>query len=141
MLLAFIVVFLFSVIGIHDFLCLPEWTGAEVQEEPHLDVRLTLQRLPFYCTPLAAADTVIPDPTPYDLAVGTPSSKIVAKAEASRKQKASTSALAQSPGSTTRPSLFVGDDDESDDDDACVEISLVTPLRFAAVNHSLGNQG
>ncbi|GJW68023.1 hypothetical protein Tco_0122447 [Tanacetum coccineum] len=143
-----------NVMGIHDFLCLPEWTGAEVQEEPYLDVRLTLQRLPFYCTPLAAADTVIPDPTPYDLAVGTPSSKIVAKAEASRKQKASTSgaisshvakrtrsALAQSPGSTTRPSLFVGDDDESDDNDACVEISLVTPLRFAAVNHSLGNQG
>ncbi|GJY91914.1 hypothetical protein Tco_0507696, partial [Tanacetum coccineum] len=24
-----------NVMGIHDFLCLPEWTGAEVQEEPH----------------------------------------------------------------------------------------------------------
>ncbi|GKG20575.1 hypothetical protein Tco_0380376, partial [Tanacetum coccineum] len=23
--------------GIHDFLCLPKWTGTEVQEEPHLD--------------------------------------------------------------------------------------------------------
>ncbi|GKD60772.1 hypothetical protein Tco_1298281, partial [Tanacetum coccineum] len=28
-----------GVMGIYDFLCLPEWTGAEVQEEPHLDVR------------------------------------------------------------------------------------------------------
>ncbi|GJZ29714.1 hypothetical protein Tco_0574361, partial [Tanacetum coccineum] len=116
-----------NVIGIHDFLCLPEWTGAEVQEEPHLD----------------------------DLAVGTPSSKIVAKAEASQKQKASTSgatsshvakrtrsALAQSSGSTTRPSLFVGDDDESDDDDdACVEIPLVTPLPSTVVILSSGNQG
>nr|GEV97015.1 hypothetical protein [Tanacetum cinerariifolium] len=45
--------------------------------------------------------------------------------------------------STTRPSLFVGDDDESndDDDDACVEISLDTLLRSAAVIHSSGNQG
>ncbi|GJS01283.1 hypothetical protein Tco_0317791, partial [Tanacetum coccineum] len=123
---------------IHDFLCLPEWTGSEVQEEPHLNVRSTLQRLPFYCTPSGAADAVISDPTLEDRAVGTPSSKILAKAKASQK-----SSLAQSSGSTTRPSLFVGDsDDESDgDNDACVEISLVTPLCFAAVIPSSGNQG
>nr|GEX43163.1 DNA repair protein RAD4 [Tanacetum cinerariifolium] len=30
-----------NVIGIHDFLCLPKWTGAEVQKEPHLDARST----------------------------------------------------------------------------------------------------
>ncbi|GJR03634.1 hypothetical protein Tco_0526618 [Tanacetum coccineum] len=112
-----------QVLGIHDFLCLPEWTGVEVQEEPHLDVRPTLQRLPFYCTPPAETDAVIPKPTLEDLAVGTPSSKIVAKAEASQ-------------------NLFVGDsDDESNgDDDACVEILLVTPLRSVAVIHPLGNQ-
>nr|GEZ45417.1 hypothetical protein [Tanacetum cinerariifolium] len=82
-----------NVMGIHDFLCLLEWTDAEVQEEPHLD----------------------------DLAAGTPSSKILAKAEASQKRKASTSgstsrhvakhtrsALAQSFDSTTWPSLFAG---------------------------------
>ncbi|GJS68727.1 hypothetical protein Tco_0683292 [Tanacetum coccineum] len=81
-----------EVMGIHDFLCLPEWTSAEVQEEPHLDVR---------------------------------------------------SVLAQSSGSTTRPNLFVGDyDDKSDgDDDACVEIPLVTPLCSATVIPPLGNQG
>ncbi|GJY27594.1 hypothetical protein Tco_0403361 [Tanacetum coccineum] len=108
---------------------------AEVQEEPHLDVRSTLQRLPFYCTPPAAVEAVILDPPPEDLAVGTPSFKIIAKAEASQKRKACTSGaasshiakrtrstLAQSSGSTTHPSLFVGDDDGSDDDDACVEI-------------------
>ncbi|GKC82627.1 hypothetical protein Tco_1138344 [Tanacetum coccineum] len=82
---------------------LMEMTGAEVQEEPHLDVRPTLQRLPFYCTPPAATDAVTPNPTPKDLAIG--------------------------------------DDDESDDDDACVEIPLVTPLRSAAVIPSSGNQG
>ncbi|GJX96776.1 hypothetical protein Tco_0352574 [Tanacetum coccineum] len=50
------------------------------------------------------------------------------------------SALAQSSGSTTRPSSFVDDDDESDDDDdACVEIPLVTPLRSAAVISSSEN--
>ncbi|GJS64380.1 hypothetical protein Tco_0678944 [Tanacetum coccineum] len=124
------------IMGIHDFLCLPEWTGAEVQEEPHLDVRSTLQRLPFYCAPPTTANAVISDPTLEDLAVGLPSSKILAKAEAS-------SALAQLFGSTTRPSLFVGDsDDESDgDDDACVKILLVTPLHFAYVIPSSGNQG
>nr|GFA64165.1 hypothetical protein [Tanacetum cinerariifolium] len=81
--------FSLALLGIYGFLCLPEWTGAE------------------------------------DLDVGTPSSKIVAKAEASQKRKASTSgaasshfakrnrsALAQSSGSTTYPSFFVGDDDE-----------------------------
>ncbi|GKC71038.1 hypothetical protein Tco_1116921 [Tanacetum coccineum] len=67
------------VMGIHDFLCLPELTGAEVQEEPHLDVRSTLQRLPFYYTPPAMSDTVILDPTPEDHTVGTPSSMIVAR--------------------------------------------------------------
>ncbi|GJX27134.1 hypothetical protein Tco_0233430 [Tanacetum coccineum] len=52
------------------------------------------------------------------------------------------SALAQSSGSTTRPSLFVDNsDDGSDDDDACVEIPLVTPIHSAAVIPSLRNQG
>ncbi|GKD68001.1 hypothetical protein Tco_1322091, partial [Tanacetum coccineum] len=75
-----------NVMGIHDFLCLPEWTSAEVQEDPHLDVRSTLQRLPFYCTPPATADVVISDPTIADLTVSSPSSKILAKAETSQKQ-------------------------------------------------------
>ncbi|GKG18176.1 hypothetical protein Tco_0372474, partial [Tanacetum coccineum] len=59
------------------FRCLPEWTGAEVQEEPHLDVKPTLQRLPFYCTPHAVAEAVIPDPTIEDLAVGTLVSRLL----------------------------------------------------------------
>ncbi|GJW15696.1 hypothetical protein Tco_0019829 [Tanacetum coccineum] len=78
----------------------------------------TLQRLPFYCTPHVVAEAVIPDPTPKDLAVGTPSFKIVCLGLIIR---------------YTRPGLFVGDDDESkDDDDACVEIPLVIPLCSAA---------
>nr|GEZ48286.1 hypothetical protein [Tanacetum cinerariifolium] len=52
-----------NVMGIHDFLSLLEWTGVEVQEEPHLDVRPTLQRLPFYYTPPAATGVVILDLT------------------------------------------------------------------------------
>ncbi|GKA45602.1 hypothetical protein Tco_0738398, partial [Tanacetum coccineum] len=125
-------------------------------EEPYLDVRLTLQRLSFYCTPPAVADAVIPDPTPEDLAIGTPSSKILAKAEASQKRKATTSgatsshvakhtrsSLDQSFGSTTLPSLFMdnSDDGSDDDDDSCVKIPLVTPIRSATVIPSSGNQG
>ncbi|GJS59254.1 hypothetical protein Tco_0654038 [Tanacetum coccineum] len=124
-----------NVMGIHDFLCLPEWTGAEVQEESHLDVRPTLQRLPFYCTPPATAEAVIPDPTLEDLAAST------SGAASSHVSNRTRSALAQSSGSTTQPSLFMGDDDESDDDDVCVEISLVTPLCSTALIPSSGNKG
>nr|GEZ22285.1 hypothetical protein [Tanacetum cinerariifolium] len=115
-----------NVMGIHDYLCLPEWTSSEVQKEPHLDVRPTLKRLPFYCTPPAAADR----------------KASISGATLSHVAKRTRSALAQSSGSTTRPSLFMGDDDESnDDDDACIEILLVNPLRSAVVIPSSGNQG
>ncbi|GJZ16424.1 hypothetical protein Tco_0552101 [Tanacetum coccineum] len=104
-----------------------EMTDAKVQEEPHHDIRPTLQRLPFYYTPPTAIDVVIPDPTLEDLAVGTPSAKILAKAKASQKRKASTSD---------------NSDDESDDDgDACIEILLVTLIRSDVVIPSSGNQG
>nr|GEU69533.1 hypothetical protein [Tanacetum cinerariifolium] len=121
----------------------------------YLDVRSTLQRLPFYSTPPAAVDAIILDATLEDLVVVTPSSRILAEAEASQKRKASTSgatsshvakrsrsALAQSSGSTTRPSLFVdnSDDGSDDDDDACDEILLVTLVRSATVIPSSRNQ-
>ncbi|GKB88792.1 hypothetical protein Tco_0961064 [Tanacetum coccineum] len=76
------------------------------------------ERLPFYCTSPAAADTVILNPSPTNLTAGTPSAKVLAKAEASQKQKSCTFgatssqvakrtrfALAQSFGSTTRLSF------------------------------------
>ncbi|GKA90624.1 hypothetical protein Tco_0812494 [Tanacetum coccineum] len=87
-------------------------------EEPHLDVRPTLQRLPFYCTPSAAADAVIPDPTLEDLAIGLLVLRFLLRLKLLRSE---------------RPLLLVPlraiDDD---DDDACVEILLVTPIRSAA---------
>ncbi|GJV28144.1 hypothetical protein Tco_1384592, partial [Tanacetum coccineum] len=85
----------------------------------------------LYYTPPATADAVIPNPTPEDLATDTPSSKILVKAEASQKRKASTSGAASSHVAKHT----------SDDDDACVEIPLVTPLRSAVVIPSSGNQG
>ncbi|GKG29371.1 hypothetical protein Tco_0416736, partial [Tanacetum coccineum] len=89
---------------------------------------------PFYCTPTATADTVILDPTLKDLAIHTPSSKILAKAEDSQKRKASTS------GATSSHVAKRDSDDESDsNDDACVKIPLITPLRSAVVIPSLGN--
>nr|GEX06175.1 hypothetical protein [Tanacetum cinerariifolium] len=113
-----------NVMGIHDFLCLPEWTMMRSRRSPILMILMLV-----------------------------PLSKILAKAEASQKRKASSSgaatihvakytrsALAQSLGSTTQPSLFAGDDDESDDDDACMEIPLVTPLHSTAVIPSSRNQ-
>ncbi|GJW13242.1 phospholipase-like protein, partial [Tanacetum coccineum] len=119
------------VMGIHDFLCLPEWNGAEVQEDPHHDIMLTLQRLPFYCTPPAAFDAAIPDPTPKDLATSNPSAKVIAKAEASQKRKASTSGPASSHVAKQ----------SDNDDDACYEIPIVTLIRSAAMVPSSGNQG
>ncbi|GKC73776.1 hypothetical protein Tco_1119659 [Tanacetum coccineum] len=121
---------------------MPEGESTKVQEELHHDVRSTLQRLPFYCTPSAAADVVIHDPTPECVAATTPNTKVLAKAEAFKKQKASTfgSALSQvakhtrsttshSSDGSSRPNLF---DDHSDDDpDAYVEIPLITLIRSA----------
>nr|GEZ52881.1 putative reverse transcriptase domain-containing protein [Tanacetum cinerariifolium] len=72
-----------NVMGIHDFLYLHEWTGSEVQEEIHHNVRPTLQRLPFYCTPTAAPNVAILGHTQEDLDAATPSTKVLAKAEAS----------------------------------------------------------
>ncbi|GKD26566.1 hypothetical protein Tco_1232780 [Tanacetum coccineum] len=123
-----------NVMGIHDFLCLPKWTDVEVQKEPHLDLRPTLQRLPFYCTLSAATDAVIPYLTPENLTSGTPSAKILAKAEASQKQKAFTSGA-------TSSHVAKRTSDDDDDDDACVEILLVTPFRSTTVIPSSGNQG
>ncbi|GJT18571.1 hypothetical protein Tco_0877277 [Tanacetum coccineum] len=133
-------------------LCLLEEESTKDQEELHHDVRSTLQRLPFYCTPSAAADVVIHDPTPECVAATTPNTKVLAKAEAFKKQKASTfgSALSQvakhtrsttshSSDGSSRPNLF---DDHSDDDpDAYVEIPLITLIRFAVTIPLRGNKG
>ncbi|GJU25832.1 hypothetical protein Tco_1164453 [Tanacetum coccineum] len=48
-------------------------------------------RLPIYYTLSDASYAVIPDPTLEDLTMGTPSAKILTKAEASQKRKSSTS--------------------------------------------------
>ncbi|GKC23115.1 hypothetical protein Tco_1025265 [Tanacetum coccineum] len=94
-------------------------------------------RLPFYCTPVAAVDVVVPNPTMEELAISNPSAKVIAKAEASQN-----SAMAQSSGSTARPNLFADDSgaESDDDDDACYEIPIVTPIRSAAVIPPSGNQ-
>nr|GEX85464.1 hypothetical protein [Tanacetum cinerariifolium] len=68
----------------HDFLCLPEWTGSE------------------------------------DLDVATLNTKVLAKAEASKNNS--------------------NNEESDDDDDACIEISLITPMRFAAIIPVRGNQ-
>ncbi|GJX14984.1 hypothetical protein Tco_0206742 [Tanacetum coccineum] len=129
------------VMGILDFLCLPEWNGAEVQEEPHFDVRPTLQRLPFYCTPLIEAETVILDPTPKDLGVGTPSFH---RCRCARTELItpnlmcpSTYQLLQNSGGDSGPDLsfdksaflerFSDSDYEEDSEDTCEDLS--TPYK------------
>ncbi|GJW00678.1 hypothetical protein Tco_1555929 [Tanacetum coccineum] len=101
------------------------------------------------------ADVVMPDPTLKDVAASNPSAKVVAKAEASQKQKTCTSnaasshvakrtrsTMAQVSSSTTRPNLFADDSDAEcdDDNDSCYEILLVTPIHSATVIPSSGNQ-
>ncbi|GJS44858.1 hypothetical protein Tco_0594979 [Tanacetum coccineum] len=108
--------------------CDPVLRGANgngTGEEPHHNIRPTLQRLPFYCTPPAIIDVVIPDPTPKDLTASNTSAKVFAKAEASQKRKASTSGAASK---------------SDDDDDAVFEIPIITLIRSATVIPSLGNQ-
>nr|GEX06496.1 hypothetical protein [Tanacetum cinerariifolium] len=118
-----------DVMGVYDFLCLLEWTSDEVLEKPHHDIRPTLQRLPFYCTPPAATDVLILELTFEDLVTSNPSAKIVAKAEASQ--------------NTTRPNIFTDDSSAecNDDDDSCDEILLVTLICSATMIPSSENQG
>ncbi|GJW01274.1 hypothetical protein Tco_1556525 [Tanacetum coccineum] len=63
--------------------------------------------LAFYYTPLTAANAAIPDPTLEDLAASTPSAKVLAKAEASMKQKVFTSGA-----SSSHVAKRTSDDDE-----------------------------
>nr|GEW28137.1 hypothetical protein [Tanacetum cinerariifolium] len=101
----------------------------------------TFQRLPFYCTPPAAADAAIPDPTPQDLAAERKASLSLSGAPSGHVAKRTWSAMAQSSGSTTRPNLFADNSKESDvDEDACVEILLITHLRSVVVIPTEGNQ-
>ncbi|GJX66729.1 hypothetical protein Tco_0301072 [Tanacetum coccineum] len=67
-----------------------------------------------------ASNAAIPNPTPEDLAAATPNSKVLAKAEYSKRRMAYTSRAS--------------DDEESedDDDDACYEIPIITPIRSVA---------
>nr|GEW35974.1 hypothetical protein [Tanacetum cinerariifolium] len=112
----------------------------------------------IFCACLSGLDQTIPAPTPEDLVAANPNTKVLAKAEASKKQRASTSgsapsqvakrtrsATTHSSKSSARPNLFDdndGDDEESDDDDdTCVEIPLITPIHSAATIGLGGNQG
>nr|GEX60104.1 hypothetical protein [Tanacetum cinerariifolium] len=96
------------------------WLSAHVINPGDMPEGRPSKDLPFTAL-FAAANAVFLDPTLEDLSVGNPSSKILANAEASQKQKAYTfgatsshvakrtrSALAQLSGSTTFPSLFGG---------------------------------
>nr|GEU96016.1 retrovirus-related Pol polyprotein from transposon TNT 1-94 [Tanacetum cinerariifolium] len=91
----------------------------------------TLQRLPFYCTPHAVVDVALPNPTLEDLTANNPSAKVIAKFEASQKQKALTF------GATLG---HVAKRTSDDDDDAYYEILIVTPIRSTVVIPPSRNQ-
>ncbi|GJW27049.1 hypothetical protein Tco_0040860 [Tanacetum coccineum] len=110
--------------------------GTEVQEELHHNERPTIQRLPVYYTPSAAIDAPIPKPTLEDLAATAPSTKVLAKAEDSKK-----SAMAHAVGGIAQKSLFVHQTDHDDDADDRAEISLITLIRSATNVPLGGNQG
>ncbi|GKC93530.1 hypothetical protein Tco_1158972, partial [Tanacetum coccineum] len=99
-------------------------SGPDLKFKRSLIIILGLLNRGFLSTaPPANNDAAIPDPTLKDLVASTPSVKVMAKAEASKNQKASTS-----------------DDDDDDDDDACVEIPLIIPIYSAATIPTRGNQ-
>nr|GEU63216.1 RNA-directed DNA polymerase, eukaryota [Tanacetum cinerariifolium] len=139
-----------SVMGIHDFFR---------RKLRYIRNFIMISDLPYNgslsIAPHAAADVVILDPSLEDLAAGTPSAKVMDKAEASKKQKASISgvasshvakrtwySMAQSSKSTTQPNLFATNSNKESDDeeDACVEIPLVTHIKSATVIQTKRNQ-
>ncbi|GJZ85992.1 hypothetical protein Tco_0657602, partial [Tanacetum coccineum] len=123
-------------------------SGPDLKFKRSLIIILGLLYRGFLSTaPPANIDAAIPDPTLKDLVAGTPSVKVMAKVEASKKHtfgatpsiiaKRIRSAMAQSFRETSRPNLFVGDDDN---DDACVEIPLITPIYSTATIPTRGNK-
>nr|GEV10016.1 hypothetical protein [Tanacetum cinerariifolium] len=114
------------IMAIYDFLCLHEWEGSEVQEEPHHKERHTLKKIPFYCTTAAAHGSNIPDTTPDELATTNPDTKVLAKKTLFE-------------GSSDDEILDVDEQDVREDDD-CVEISSITPIRSAGTSPCGGNQ-
>ncbi|GJY65378.1 hypothetical protein Tco_0467616 [Tanacetum coccineum] len=73
-----------NVMGIHDFLCLP--SGPVLRFRRSLIMILGLICRGFlFIVPSATIDVAIPNPTLEDLAIGNPSAKVIAKAEASQK--------------------------------------------------------
>ncbi|GKE62754.1 hypothetical protein Tco_1513121, partial [Tanacetum coccineum] len=84
----------------------------------------TLKRLPFYCIPLAAGNVAIPAPTPEDLAAATPNSKMLAKAEYSKKRMTSTS---RSGGFA--PSVLEGPSNRNSQGKSIMDDAVNTPIR------------
>ncbi|GJT12193.1 hypothetical protein Tco_0859235 [Tanacetum coccineum] len=83
-------------------------------------------RLPFYCTPAAAVDAAIPDPTPMDLAAVLP----IRRSWPRPKLPRSEGPLPLAQPRAMLPNVL----------DAWVEILLITPIRFAATIPTGGNQ-
>ncbi|GKG23474.1 hypothetical protein Tco_0391510, partial [Tanacetum coccineum] len=92
-----------------------------------------LQRHPFYCTLPTATDAVIPDPTPEELAVSSPSAKVIAKVKLPRSKKPLLLVLLRA--------ILLSVPESDDDDGACYEILVVTPIRSTAVITPSRNQG
>nr|GEX47506.1 hypothetical protein [Tanacetum cinerariifolium] len=98
-----------KIMGIHDFLCLPEWTGAEVLPVSNPSAKV-----------IAKAE------------VSQKRKAFTSSSASGHVAKCTRSVVTQSFGSTTHPNLFADDstaksDDDDDDDDAYYEILIVTP--------------
>ncbi|GKD45591.1 hypothetical protein Tco_1270236 [Tanacetum coccineum] len=79
-------------------------------------------------TVIASSNVAIPTPTLEDLIAATSNSKVLAKAEYSKKRRASTSGYESN------------DEESKDDNDACYKILIITPIRSLTTIHVGGNQ-
>ncbi|GJR34314.1 hypothetical protein Tco_1209998 [Tanacetum coccineum] len=80
----------FTVMSIHDFLCMPSLEKATVREEPHELGTSILGRVVDRTTPPAPTGTAIPHASPEEIAVTRPDPNVVAKADHAAKRKTST---------------------------------------------------
>ncbi|GJZ31871.1 hypothetical protein Tco_0576918 [Tanacetum coccineum] len=98
-------------------------------------------RLSFYCTPVVVVCSAIPEPTMDELTATVPDTKVAKQTRSAMKHAASGSAQKNLFDESSDDEVHEADEQNDDQDDDCVEILLITPIKSTAKLPFEGKQG